>query len=74
MHPLRTIEYLLVPMLASCSRIADDLAASALVRGLGAATRPTPLGVVRFGWRDAIAGVALLGVVALALSRFNPLP
>jgi energy-coupling factor transport system permease protein len=74
LHPLRTVEYLLVPMLASCSRIADDLAASALVRGLGSACRPTPLGAVRLGWRDAVAGVALAAVVVLALSRVNPLP
>lgn len=66
-HPLRTIEYLLVPMLVSTSRLADDLTASGLVRGLGGPERPTPLGAGRFGRRDALAATVLLGLVAAAV-------
>ncbi|GAB78969.1 putative ABC transporter permease protein [Austwickia chelonae NBRC 105200] len=70
-HPLRSLEYLLVPMLVSCSRIADDLTASGLVRGLGGPAVPTALRDLSLTWRDAlalpvIAGVLLLGVFRVA--------
>ncbi|MDO4887639.1 MAG: energy-coupling factor transporter transmembrane component T [Actinomycetaceae bacterium] len=68
-RPLRTLEHLLFPMLASCSRIADDQTASALVRGLGSDSRPTPLEPMRFGWQDAAVLVALAGDIAVAASR-----
>lgn len=48
-RPLRTLELVLVPLLASVSRIADDLTASGMVRGLGAPHRPTSLVRLRFG-------------------------
>nr|WP_269213790.1 energy-coupling factor transporter transmembrane component T [Schaalia sp. lx-260] len=34
-HPIRTAEYILVPLLTSTTRMADELSASALLRGLG---------------------------------------
>ncbi len=66
-HPLRTIEYIMVPMLVSCSRLADDLTASGMIRGLGSNARPTPLRTSRFGWFDAIALLVLVGIVVLAI-------
>lgn len=64
-HPLHTIEFLLVPMLVSISRLADDLTASGLVRGLGGPQRPTPLIVSRFSWRDAAALVVVCALIGL---------
>lgn len=61
-HPIRSAEYLLVPFLTSATRIADDLSASAVVRGLGAPNRPTSVVALRWGWVDAaiLAGVVIL--------------
>ncbi len=66
-HPMRTVEYLVVPMLVSSSRLADDLTASGLVRGLGGKARPTPLRDSHFSWRDALALVAVVGVFGFAV-------
>ncbi len=66
-HPLRTIEYLLVPMLVSASRLADDLTASGLVRGLGGKNHPTPLRVSKFTWRDLVAIVVLVALFGYGL-------
>ncbi len=66
-HPLRTVEYLVVPLLVSSSRLADDLTASGLVRGLGGNARPTPLRDSEFSWRDAVAIVAVVGVFGFAI-------
>ncbi len=66
-HPMRTVEYLVVPLLVSSSRLADDLTASGLVRGLGGHTRPTPLRDSEFSWRDAVAIVAVVGVFGFAI-------
>lgn len=53
-RPLQSLEYILVPLLASCSRIADDLSASALVRGLGGPNRPTSIARIGFGLGDLL--------------------
>jgi energy-coupling factor transport system permease protein len=73
LHPLRTIEYLLVPLLVSSSRIADDLASSVLVRGLGQGARPTALNPIRFTWRDAIAAVVLAALAAAGITGWSVL-
>ena len=66
-HPLRSAEYLLVPFLASSSRVADDLSASAVVRGLGAPTRPTSAIPLRWGLADVGIAAALAGIIAWAV-------
>lgn len=66
-HPLRTGEYILVPLLASVSRIADDLAASGGIRGLGGRTRPSSIVQLHFRIWDACA---LAVAAALFLWRF----
>lgn len=40
-HPLRYLEFVMVPLLMSCSRLADEMTAAAMVRGLGSPRRPT---------------------------------
>ncbi|MDO4716653.1 MAG: energy-coupling factor transporter transmembrane component T [Propionibacteriaceae bacterium] len=64
-QPLRTLEYVLVPLLTSCSRIADDLSASALVRGLGSPRRPTSIAGIGFGPGDALIWLAAAALIAL---------
>lgn len=70
-HPARTAQYLMVPLLASTTRLADDLSASALIRGLGATPRPTS--IVRLGLRvdDVVMVVAVGALVALRLSSWG---
>lgn len=65
LHPMRTSEYLLVPLLASCTRISDDMTASALVRGLGLPVRPTTVTALRFGVADLLLLAAVAALVAL---------
>ena len=62
-HPLVIAERFLVPLLSSIARVADDLAASSVVRGLGGDTRPTSLTLLRATVWDALA----LGCVAVVI-------
>lgn len=68
-HPIRCSEYIAVPLLASSMRLADDLSASGLLRGLG--TLPHPTSAVPLRWRTCdtllAAGMALV-VAAMPLS------
>lgn len=63
-QPLRYLEYMLVPLLTSCSRIADELTAAGMVRGLGSPISPTTLKRLHFGVPD----LAFLIVVAAVLA------
>ncbi|AKK12153.1 energy-coupling factor transporter transmembrane component T [Corynebacterium uterequi] len=61
-HPVASAERVAVPTLAAAARTSDALAASALLRGMGTATRPTALSDLRFRPVDA----AVLALCALA--------
>ncbi|MGK8523826.1 energy-coupling factor transporter transmembrane component T [Nocardia asteroides] len=63
-HPMRSIEYFTVPLMASSLRAAEDLSASALLRGLGSNTRPTSMHPPRFGRADVVAGVVAVTLAA----------
>ena len=53
--------------------MSDELAASALVRGLGGETRPTMLHPLSFGARDAVvAALTLASIGVLAWLQFGP--
>ncbi len=72
-HPALTCELLVVPLLMRSVRVSDELAASALVRGLGGETRPTMLHPLSFGARDAVvAALTLASIGALAWLQFGP--
>ena len=72
-HPALTCELLVVPLLMRSVRVSDELAASALVRGLGGETRPTMLHPLSFGARDAVvAALTLASIGVLALLQFGP--
>lgn len=71
-HPLRTMEYALVPLLMRSMKIAEDLAASALTRGLDRETRRSSYKEVRLRAHD-YAGAALFTaalIAGLQLNRF----
>ncbi|TCC51377.1 energy-coupling factor transporter transmembrane protein EcfT [Kribbella capetownensis] len=59
-HPVLSIERFTVPLIASSLRVAEDLSAAALLRGLGSATRPTAMHPPRLG----VADLAAVGLVA----------
>lgn len=70
-RPVRTVEWLTVPAIASTLRVGEDLAASALLRGLGGGSRPTSMHHTRLGPSDALvlAGTGLLTVLSWGLLR-----
>ena len=67
-HPLVIAERFLVPLLSSIARVADDLAASSVIRGLGGPTRPTSLTRLRATAWDAVALACVAGVIAIEVS------
>jgi energy-coupling factor transport system permease protein len=64
-HPVLSIERFTVPLIASSLRVAEDLSASALLRGLGSASRPTALHPPRLGVAD-LAAVLVAAALATA--------
>lgn len=56
-HPLRMIEYRLVPLMVSVVKIGDELSAAALSRGLGAPGKRTNVCEVGFHVQDVAAGI-----------------
>ncbi|WP_448852092.1 energy-coupling factor transporter transmembrane component T [Corynebacterium sp. 335C] len=67
-HPLRYGELVLVPLLSMVVRSGDDLAAAAIIRGLGAGGRQTTITKLRFRAMDGVVLVFLAGLVALAVA------
>lgn len=71
-HPALTCELLVVPLLMRSVRVSDELAASALVRGLGGETRPTMLHSLSFGVKDAVVtALTLASIGVLAWLQFG---
>ncbi|AIR96913.1 energy-coupling factor transporter transmembrane component T [Streptomyces glaucescens] len=66
-HPVRSIEYFTVPLIASSLRSAEDLSASALLRGLGSQPRPTSMHPPRFGPADVVAVIVVAALVTATL-------
>ena len=66
-HPMRTGELLLVPLLSTVVRSGDELAAAAMIRGLGGPHRPVGIVTPRFRAVDAALLVCLVGLVAVAV-------
>lgn len=71
-HPALVCELLVVPLLMRSVRVSDELAASALVRGLGGETRPTMLDSLSFGVKDAVVtALTLASIGVLAWLQFG---
>ena len=69
-HPLVIAERFLIPLLSSIARVADDLAASSVIRGLGGPTRPTSLTGLRATAWDALALACVAGVITIEVSAY----
>ncbi len=59
-NPMKMLEYRMVPFLTSIVSIGNDLAASALTRGLNSPVKRTNVCPIGFTWRDGIAFFATI--------------
>lgn len=72
-HPILGIERFTVPMIAASLRASEDLAASAILRGLGSHHKPTALVPPRFGAPDLVLVAVVAGLLVAALLLPSPL-
>lgn len=72
-HPILSIEHFIVPMVASSLRAAEDLSASAVLRGLGSRHTPTSLTPPRFGSADLAFAVIAAALVTATVFLPSPL-
>lgn len=68
LHPARTAEFIVVPLMASSTRMADDLSASGLLRGMARTGKRTCVTHLGFTFNDAIMLLILAGIFALKFS------
>lgn len=66
-QPMAMLEYRMVPFMTSIVSIGNDLAASALTRGLSAPVRRTNVCPIGFTWRDGLALMLTCICVAIFL-------
>ena len=66
-HPIRSMEYLLVPLLMRTLKISDELSASAMTRGIDYPGKKTHYKEIRFGFKDAIFLLAIITVTVLII-------
>ncbi len=69
LHPLKTIEYSIVPLVIRCMTIADELSASAMTRGLDLETKRVSYREVKIGIPD----ILITCVFAVAIVSGNML-
>lgn len=62
-HPLSTIEYILIPLLMRCLKVTDELAASGTTRGMELECKRYALRSIRFSWPEIV--VSLTGILFL---------
>lgn len=65
LHPIKYVEYTLVPLLMRMIKVSDELSASALIRGLDSDEKRITLTELRFKKADLLIG--LLGALMIAL-------
>lgn len=69
LHPLRATEFVLVPILMRCLKVADELAASAVSQAASKAALPArPSVSVRLRVRDGVAAAVLAAFVVGVLA------
>lgn len=66
-YPVRTMEYVYVPMLVSASRISDEITQAAVTRGIDHMQERTCLQEVGFSAWDALLAVVYSGMVFLVV-------
>ena len=69
MHPMATLEYMLIPLLMSTATISDELAAASLSRGLDSGAPRTCITKVHLGFPDFIVLICCVGLVIFELMR-----
>lgn len=71
-NPFAFLEYRLVPLLVSVTKIGDELSIAAVTRGLSAESKRTCVARIGFHWQDIVVFAYCIAVVALFLLR--PVP
>ncbi len=71
-HPMATIEYALVPLIIRSMTVGDELAASAMTRGLDLKSKRTSYREVRLGARDVLITVCIVGIAAIGIAINTP--
>lgn len=66
-HPMRTMEYVYVPMLVSASKISDEITQAAITRGIDHVQRRTCIENVRFHIWDGVVLACYIGMVLFAV-------
>ena len=66
-HPVRTMEYVYVPMLVSASKISDEITQAAITRGIDHLKRRSCLENVRFRLWDVLLLLLYAGIVVLLI-------
>ena len=66
-HPVRTMEYVYVPMLVSASKISDEITQDAITRGIDHLERRSCLENIRFRMRDALLLILYSSLVVLII-------
>ena len=61
--PVAFLEYRLVPLLVSVTKIGDELSIAAVTRGLSAETKRTCVATIGFRWVDAVVIAYCVAVV-----------
>ena len=65
------VEYRMVPLIASCSMIGEELSAAAMTRGLDVGKRRSCIWNIRFGIQDfAVIALCLICFVWWGIGRF----
>lgn len=63
LHPIKTVEYILIPLLMRCLKVTDELTASGATRGIENTGKRYALHLVHFGtaeWLCSLAGISVL--------------
>ncbi len=69
-HPIKTMEYVYVPMLISASKISDEITQAAVTRGIDHVGRRSCLETVKFRLWDMILLVIYAGIILLIVYGF----
>lgn len=64
-HPVRTMEYILVPLLLRSVKVSDELSAAALTRGIDGENKRTSLREVRILFSDAVIAAFFIGLAVM---------
>jgi energy-coupling factor transport system permease protein len=67
-HPVKTIEYILIPLLFSCVQVIEEMASATLARGLDSEKKRTSYENVQFGLVDLFITAVLMAVTFYALA------